>query len=40
MFSGVRPSLDAPLTDEIEAALPDDLHPQDAIHRIFHPPRA
>jgi hypothetical protein len=39
-FPTVRLSLDAPRTDVIEAPLPDDLHPQDAIHRIFHPPRA
>ena len=39
-FPVVGPSLDIAPTDEIEAALPDDLHPQDAINRIFHPPRA
>jgi hypothetical protein len=33
-------SLDIPPADEIEEPLPDELHPQDAIHRIFHPPRA
>ena len=33
-------SLDTPVMDEIEHSLPDDLHPQDAINRIFHPPRA
>jgi len=26
--------------DEIEPSRPYDLHPQDAINRIFHPPRA
>ena len=40
VFPPVRPSLDAPRIDEIEAPSPDALHPQDAIHRIFHPPRA
>ena len=39
-FSDVRPSLDTLPTDEVETSLPDDLHPQDAINRIFHPPRA
>jgi hypothetical protein len=39
-FSVVRPLLDTPPCDEIEVSLPDDLHPQDAIYRIFHPPRA
>src|SRR5664279_4813814 len=36
----VGPSLDSPAIYEIEHFLPSDLHPQDAIHRIFHPPRA
>ena len=39
-FAAVRPSLDTPPIDEIEASLPDELHPQDAVQRIFHPPRA
>jgi len=36
----VGPSLDTPVTDESEHSLPDALHPQDTINRIFHPPRA
>lgn len=36
----VGPSLETPPVDEIDHSPPDDLHPLDAIHRIFHPPRA
>lgn len=26
--------------NQSDASLPDDVHPQDVQHRIFHPPRA
>ena len=39
-LSAVGPSVDTPVMDEIEPSRPYDLHPQDGINRIFHPPRA
>jgi hypothetical protein len=39
-FVSVPPFIQAPLSDELEIPLPDDLHPKDVRSRIFHPPRA
>jgi hypothetical protein len=38
-FVSVRPSIQAPPSDEFQLSLLNDLHPKDVIFRIFHPPR-
>ena len=35
----LQPVIVAPLSDEIEISMRDDLHPKDVLSRIFHPPR-
>jgi len=39
-FTAVRPSIEAPPSDELSALSPNDLYPKDILYRIFHPPRA